>query len=247
MVPVIHTSMTYWHPAISGALIDSDGKFLHPNFDPEGFIKTITKLTDVQGVLVHAWYKQFRDDAFDHGLWIPACAFFNDKTSVNYITFGNQPADLLPGHLSGLLSCWSACLSNVLHKPSTLPDIHQVKKTVLAMDSGFDMLIPIVQYTHPRYSASRALSMNAPTQEAGMTIANTWEAFKDHKKMKAVYECSAFNLTGATVVQNFIHNCHDTVCILHHFDLECHNPVHDYKWLPDQLASTIQGFFTDDS
>jgi hypothetical protein len=39
MVLVLHTSMTYWHPAISGALIDSDGKFLQPNFNPEGCVK----------------------------------------------------------------------------------------------------------------------------------------------------------------------------------------------------------------
>jgi hypothetical protein len=146
--------------------------------------KTVTWLTDIQGGLVRAWHKQLRNDAFDHGLWIWAYKFFNDKTPANYVTFGSGPTDLLPGHLSGLLSRWSTCLANVLRKPTTLSDVHQAKKTVLDMDSGFDMLIPIVRYTHSRYNASRALSMNAPTQEAGMTIANTWEAFKDHKKCK---------------------------------------------------------------
>ena len=48
---------------------------------------------------------------------------------------------------------------------------------------GFGMLIPVLRDTHPRYSASRALSMNAPTQEVSMNIINTWEAFKDHKRM----------------------------------------------------------------
>jgi hypothetical protein len=44
---VAHTSMMWWHPAFSGGLINSDRKFLQPNFDPEGFINTVTKLTDV--------------------------------------------------------------------------------------------------------------------------------------------------------------------------------------------------------
>jgi hypothetical protein len=113
---------------------------LQPNFDPEGCNKTVTRITDIQGGLVRAWCTQLRDDTFDPGLWIPAYKFFNDETPANYVTFGNGPTDLLPGHLSGLLSCWSTCLANVPHKPTTLSDIHQAKKTVLAMDSGLTCL-----------------------------------------------------------------------------------------------------------
>jgi hypothetical protein len=150
------------------------------------------------------WYAELRDEAFNHGLWFPLYEFFNDKTPSNFVTFRS--------HYSGLLSHWSACLATVLCKPTTLPDTHPAKKTILAMESGFDMIIPIVRHTHPRYAASCALSMNAPTQEVGMSIANTWEAFKDHKKIQAVYEGSAFNLTGEAVVRNFAHYCHDSGC-----------------------------------
>jgi hypothetical protein len=112
------------------------------------------------------------------------------------------------------------------------------------MDSGFDMLIPVLRCAHPHCSASHALRMNAPTQEASVTVVGTWEAFKDHKKMQAMCEGSTFNLTGESVVRNFIHNCREAVHILHQFNLEHHNPVCDCKWLPDQLTSTVQGFFT---
>jgi hypothetical protein len=200
MAPVIHVSMTYWHPLIYSALINSDGEFLQPNFNPEGFLKTASRLTDVRGGLVCAWYNQVRDEAFDHGLWMPAYRFFNDNTPLKYVTFRNGPTDLLPSHLNGLLSHWSASLATVFHKPSTLPDIHPAKKSVLAMNNGFDMLVPIVRRTHDMYTVSRALSMNAPTQEVGMTISDTWEAFRDHKKLQAVYKGSAFNLEGETVV-----------------------------------------------
>jgi hypothetical protein len=164
MAPVIHVSKTYWHPSMYGALIDGDGKFLQPNFDPERFIKTASRLTDIRGGLTSAWYTQLRDKAFDHGLWFPAYKFFNDRTPANFVTFGSGPTDLLPGHLSGLLSRWSACLATALRKPTTLPDIHPAKKTVLAMDSGFDMIIPIVRHTHPMHATSHALSMNAPVE-----------------------------------------------------------------------------------
>ena len=53
--------------------------------------------------------------------------------------------------------------------------------------------------------------------------------------------------TGETVVHNFAHNCRDSVDIFYHFDNEKNNPSNDYKWLPDQLANTIQAFFTDGS
>jgi hypothetical protein len=75
------------------------------------------------------------------------------------------------------------------------------------MDNGFYMLVPVLWYTHPRHTASCALSMNAPTQEAGMNIIDTWESFKDHKRMQTVYEGSTFILTGESVVRSFIHNC----------------------------------------
>jgi hypothetical protein len=89
--------------------------------------------------------------------------------------------------------------------------------------------------------------MNAPTQEVGMAISDTWEAFKDHKKLQAVYKGSAYNPEGETVVRNFIHNCQDSLYILYRFDNEKTNPVNDYKWSADQLANIIQGFFTDGS
>jgi hypothetical protein len=148
---------------------------------------------------------------------------------------------------SGLLSCWGTCLATVLRKPTTLPDTHPAKKTVLAMDNGFNMLIPIIQNTHPMYAASCALSMNAPTQEVGMTISDTWGTFKDHKQIQAVYEGSTYNLTGETAVCNFSHNCCDSIHILYHFDNEKSNPLNDYKWKPYQLANTIQGFFLNGS
>jgi hypothetical protein len=55
---VVTTAPMWWHPALGGGILDSDGKFSQPNFDPEGFNKMVTKLTDVRGVLVHAWHKQ---------------------------------------------------------------------------------------------------------------------------------------------------------------------------------------------
>jgi hypothetical protein len=44
---VIHVSRTYWHPSMYGAIIDRDGEFLQPNCDPEGFIKTASRLLDI--------------------------------------------------------------------------------------------------------------------------------------------------------------------------------------------------------
>jgi hypothetical protein len=47
VVPVEYTSIPYFHPCMSGAIIDGDGRLLQPNFDPEGFLKTATKIQDV--------------------------------------------------------------------------------------------------------------------------------------------------------------------------------------------------------
>jgi hypothetical protein len=44
VVPIIHTSRTYWYPCMSGAIIDHDGKLSQPNFNPEGFLKTASRL-----------------------------------------------------------------------------------------------------------------------------------------------------------------------------------------------------------
>jgi hypothetical protein len=232
---------------MDGAIIDRDGKFSQPNFDPEGFIRTAFRLLDIRGNLVHVWYRPLRNEAFDHGLFFPPYKFFHDKTPSNCVTFGNHEDDLLPSHCSGLLSCWGTCLATVLRKPNTLADVHPAKKTVLAMDNGFDMIIPIIRHTHPMYATSCALGMNAPTQEVGMTISDAWDAFKDHKQIQTVYEGSAYNLKGETVVYNFSHNCRDSTYILCHFDNEKNNPSNDYKWKPDQFANTIQGFFLDGS
>ena len=79
VVPVSYTSRTYFHPCMSGAIIDHDGWLLQPNFDPEGFLKTATKLQDVRGNLMRAWYKQIRAEAMDHGLYLPPYEFFHDK------------------------------------------------------------------------------------------------------------------------------------------------------------------------
>jgi hypothetical protein len=46
---------------------------------------------------------------------------------------------------------------------------------------------------------------------------------------------------------NFAHNCRDLVYILYRFNSEKNIPWNDYKWTPDQLANTIQAFFTDGS
>jgi hypothetical protein len=80
-----------------------------------------------------------------------------------------------------------------------------------------------------------------------MNIIKTWEGFKDHKRMQTVYEGSAFNLTGESVVQNFIHSSRDAISILHRYNHKHHNLANTFKWLPDQLASTIQEFFTEGS
>jgi hypothetical protein len=87
-----------------GAIIDREGKFLQPNFDPEGFIKTASRLLAVRGNLVHAWHRQLRDKTFDHGLFMPPCELFHDKTPSNYVTCGNGPDDALPSDCSGLLA-----------------------------------------------------------------------------------------------------------------------------------------------
>jgi hypothetical protein len=58
VVPIEYTSRTYLHPCISGAIMDCDGKLLQPNFDPEGFLKTASRLQDVRGNLMRAWYRQ---------------------------------------------------------------------------------------------------------------------------------------------------------------------------------------------
>jgi hypothetical protein len=83
-------------------------------------------------------------DAFDHGLWIPACEVFDDKTLISCVTFATNPADPLPPHLRAPLGRWSACLAKVLHKPTTLPDIHDGKRAVLAVDDGCAMLITVL-------------------------------------------------------------------------------------------------------
>jgi hypothetical protein len=147
-------------------------------------------------VLVCAWYKKLQEEAFDHGLWLPSYEFFEDKTPGQCVTFGTKPTNLLPPHLSALLGHWSAGLANVLCKPATLPNVHEAKCMVLAMDDEYGILIPVLRPTHPHYSASRALSMNALTQEVGVNVIDIWEAFKDHKRTQAVCEGSSFNLVG---------------------------------------------------
>jgi hypothetical protein len=58
LVPMEYTSRTYLHPCMSGAIIDCDGKLLQPNFNPEGFLKTASRLQNVRGNLLHVWYQQ---------------------------------------------------------------------------------------------------------------------------------------------------------------------------------------------
>jgi hypothetical protein len=58
VTPIPYTSRTYFHPCMSGALIDRDSWLLQPNFDPEGFLKTGAKLQDVRGNLMCAWCEQ---------------------------------------------------------------------------------------------------------------------------------------------------------------------------------------------
>ena len=245
VVPVQHVSRTYWHPCMAGALIDRDGALLQPNFDPDGFLKTATKLQDVRGYNVRAWYKQIRGEASDHGLFMPAYELFHDKTPSNYVTCGDHKDDMLPGHCSAYLARWSACLATLFRKAQTLPDTHPAKKTILSMDNGYAMIIHILRPTHPRYAASCALSMNAPTQDSCMTISDTFDAFKDYKKIQAVYEGSTYNLEGETMIRNFIHNCRDAVYLQNRYDLERNNPSNDHKWKSDQLANSIEAFMTD--
>jgi hypothetical protein len=150
VVPIEYTSRAYFHPCLSGAIIDHDGTLLQPNFDPEGFLKTDTKLQDVHGNLMRAWYRQLRDKALHHGLYMLPYEIFHDKLLSNYLTCGNGKDDVLPSHdSSGLLARWSACLATFLRRPQTLPDTHPTKKTILSVDNGYAMLIPAVRDTHP--------------------------------------------------------------------------------------------------
>ena len=111
VTPTSYTSRTYFHPCMSGAFIDRDGWLLQPNFDPEGFLKTGTKLQDVRGNLMRAWYEQMRGEAMDHGLYLPPYSFFHDTLPSNYLTCGSDKDDVLPSHCSGLVARWSACLA----------------------------------------------------------------------------------------------------------------------------------------
>ena len=196
---------------------------------------------------MRVWYKQIRVEAMDHGLYMPPYEFFHDKTPSNYLTCGSHEDDMLPGHCSGLVARWSACLATFFRRAQTLPDTHPAKKTILSMDNGFAMIIHIVRATHPRYAASRALGMNAPTQDSGMTISDTFDAFKDYKTIQAVYEGSTYNLEGETMIRNFIHNCHDSVYLQNRYDTERNNPSNDHKWKADQLANSIEAFMSDGS
>ena len=108
------------------------------------------------------------------------------------------------------------------------------------MADGYAMLIPAIQDTHLRYAASCALSMNVPTQDAGMTIANTFYAFKDYKQIQAIYEGSACNLEGDTMILNFIQNCRDAVYIQYCYDSEKNNPSNNHKWKPDQFTNSLR-------
>jgi hypothetical protein len=144
VVPVSYTSRTYFHPCMSGAIIDRGGWLLQPNFDPEGFLKTATKLQAIRGNLMRAWYKQIRAKAMDHGLYLPPYEFFYDMTPSNYLTCGSHVDDILPGHCSGPIAHWSACLATFFRRAQTLPDTHPAKKTILSMDNGFAMIIPII-------------------------------------------------------------------------------------------------------
>jgi hypothetical protein len=111
LVPISYTSRTHWHPCMSGTLINRDGKLLQPNFDPEGFLKTASRLQNTRGNLLCAWYRQLRDEAFDHGHYMPPYEFFHDKRPSNYITCGSGPDGILPSHCSGLVARWSASLA----------------------------------------------------------------------------------------------------------------------------------------
>ena len=84
--------------------------------------------------------------------------------------------------------------------------------------------------------------MNAPTQESGMNISDTFDAFKDYKKMQAVYEGSTYNLEGEVMIRNFIHNCRDAVYVQHRYNTERNNPSKDHKWKSDKLANSIEAF-----
>jgi hypothetical protein len=189
VIPIEYTSRTFLHPCMSGALIDQDGKLLQPNFDPKGFLKTGSKLQDAHGNLMRAWYRH-----------MPPYEFFHETRSSNYLTCGNGKDDMLPNHCNGIVARWSACLATFMHGPQKLPDNHPAKKTILSMSDGFAMLIPILRDTHPRYAASCALTMNALTQDSGMTIADTFDAFKDYKQIQAIYEGSTYNLEGDTTL-----------------------------------------------
>ena len=145
------------------------------------------------------------------------------------------------------VTCWSACLATFLRRPQILPETHPAKKTILSMNNGYAMLIPAVQDTHPRYAASCALSMNAPTQDVGMTIADTFNTFKDYKQIQAIYEGSTYNLEGNTMIRNFIRNCCDDVYIQVPYDSEKNNPSNDHKWKSDHLANSVEAFFSDGS
>jgi hypothetical protein len=149
LAPINHASRTYCYPCMSGTLIDHDGKLLQPNFNPEGFLKTASRLQNVRGNLLCVWHWQLRDEAFDHGLNMPPYEFFHKKTPSNYITCGNGPDDVLPSHCSGLVARWSACLATFLRRPNTPPETHPAKKTILSMDTGNAMFVPAVRDMHP--------------------------------------------------------------------------------------------------
>jgi hypothetical protein len=89
--------------------------------------------------------------------------------------------------------------------------------------------------------------MNAPTQDSRMTIADTFDAFKDYKQIQAIYEGSTYNLEGDNMILNFIHNCRDSVYIQYRYDSEKNNPSNNHKWRADQLANSIKKFFSDGS
>ena len=104
VIPIEYTSQTYLYPCMSSAIIDRDGKLLQPNIDPEGFLKTASKLEDVHGNLMRVWYHQVRDEALDHGLYMPPYEFFHEALPSNYLTCGNGKDDILPNHCNGLVA-----------------------------------------------------------------------------------------------------------------------------------------------
>ena len=62
--------------------------------------------------------------------------------------------------------------------------------------------------------------------------------------MQHFYQGELLELNSPHIIRNFLSNLDHGDYLLTRYEQEWHNTTNDYKWEPDQLAFTLEGFIT---